>query len=61
MSFQYKESDKRGNPTIKYVAGDWIVQYSYYTSLTKIKAALKWCETRNSLIYHLQRDYLKSK
>ena len=28
MSFQYKEPDKRGNPTIKYVAGDWIVAKS---------------------------------
>lgn len=53
MSFQYKESDKRGNPSIKLVEGDWIVDYSYYTSTTKVQQALAWCEYCNSILYKI--------
>lgn len=43
MAFQYKLNDKRGNPKIKFLDGEWVVISEYYTSTEKQIAVQAFC------------------
>lgn len=51
MAFQYKLTDKRGNPKIMLLDGKWETTYKFSTSTEKLIMAEEFCSIINGIGY----------
>lgn len=49
MAFQFHKDDKRGNPKIAFVEGQWEALGCYYTSTKKLDDARAYCRKLNAV------------